>query len=452
MKKRLGSMNALYPMPVAIVGTMVKGKPNFITIAHFGILNANAPHLISVSMSKSHYTNAGIMENKTFSVNIPSENLMELTDYVGIVSGKKTDKSELFYITYGELETAPMINECPVSMECRLRNTIKLPTHDVFIGEVTSTYADESVSQGLKIDIVKLKPLLFDMASRKYFSLGQPLGTCWNTSNRLLQKDQAENLPLTEEFPTFLNPDKIPGKNLIEKLNLKGNESVLHIGCGEGNLTASIAEKLPDGHVVGIESSAELITSSKIAFGNIPNLKFMLLDAGRMPFENVFDIVFSYSFLHWIKDHEQLLAGIKNSLKPGGKVLFQMGGRGNAADFAACFFNSANKERWAEFFKGFRFSFNFMGAEEYGVMLRHAGLDPVRVELFPEDIRFTSKNEFSGWIRSSWAPLIAEIPNDLLDDFINDVINTFSKEYPPDDNGCLTLKTVTLEVEALKPY
>jgi len=452
MKNRLGSMNALYPMPVVIVGALVKGKPNFITIAHLGILNANAPHLISVSMSKSHYTNAGIRQNKTFSINIPSENLIELTDYVGIVSGKKTDKSGLFYITYGELETAPMINECPVSMECRLKNIIDLPTHDVFIGEVISTYADESVSQGAKIDIIKLKPLLFDMASRKYFSLGQPLGTCWNTSNRLLQKDQAENPPENEECSSLLKTYKIPGISLIEKLNLKGDESVLHIGCSEGFLTASLAEKLPDGHVVGIDSSADMISSSKKLFGTIPSLKFMLLDARKLPFDNVFDSVFSYSSLHWIKDHEPLLAGIKKSLKPGGKLLFQMGGRGNAADFTACFFNVASKEEWAAFMKGFRFTFNFMGAEEYGVMLKHAGLDPVRVEIFPEDVRFREKSEFACWIRTSWAPLIADIPQELIENFINDVVDTFSKEYPCDANGCLTVKAVTLEVEALKPY
>jgi flavin reductase (DIM6/NTAB) family NADH-FMN oxidoreductase RutF len=72
MKKKIGNQNALYPTPVTIVGALVNGKTNFINIAHVGILNAGAPHLISLGMGKIHHTNAGIRENKTFSINILS--------------------------------------------------------------------------------------------------------------------------------------------------------------------------------------------------------------------------------------------------------------------------------------------------------------------------------------------------------------------------------------------
>jgi predicted dinucleotide-binding enzyme len=104
MKKKLGGINVLYPTPTVLVGAMVDGKPNYITIAHIGIVNHARPYLISLSMGKTHYTNAGIKENKAFSVNIPSENSVVETDYVGLVSGKKTDKSKLFEIFFGKLE------------------------------------------------------------------------------------------------------------------------------------------------------------------------------------------------------------------------------------------------------------------------------------------------------------------------------------------------------------
>jgi flavin reductase (DIM6/NTAB) family NADH-FMN oxidoreductase RutF len=96
MKKKLDGINVLYPTPTVLVGAMVDGKPNFITIAHIGIVNHARPYLISLSMAKVHYTNPGIRKNKAFSVNIPSENLVVETDYAGLVSGKKTDKSDLF--------------------------------------------------------------------------------------------------------------------------------------------------------------------------------------------------------------------------------------------------------------------------------------------------------------------------------------------------------------------
>ena len=93
MKTKLNGINVLYPTPTVLIGAIVDGKPNYITIAHIGIVNHARPYLISISSAKAHYTNAGIKENKAFSVNIPSEELVVETDYAGLVSGKNTDKS-----------------------------------------------------------------------------------------------------------------------------------------------------------------------------------------------------------------------------------------------------------------------------------------------------------------------------------------------------------------------
>ena len=189
MKKKLEGINVLYPTPTTIVGAMVDGRPNFITIAHVGIVNHARPYLISLSSAKIHYTNAGIKENKVFSVNIPSENLVVETDYVGIVSGKKTDKSGIFEIFYGQLKNAPMIQACPLNMECKLYDTYDTPTHDVFIGEIIETFADEAVlTYDSKVDIAKVKPLLFDMSSIKYWSLGKVVADCWNVGKQLKKK------------------------------------------------------------------------------------------------------------------------------------------------------------------------------------------------------------------------------------------------------------------------
>ena len=183
--KPIGPVNALYPMPTTLVGATVNGKPNFLAIAHVGILNHGTPQYLSIGLAKFHYSNAGIHENKTFSICLPSENLMAETDYCGIMTGKKTDKGALFDIFYGEVETAPMIRQCPVNMELRLHDVLDFQTHDVFIGELVQTYADDSVMTDGNIDIARLRPLIFDMASKKYWALGQPLGNCWNIGKSL---------------------------------------------------------------------------------------------------------------------------------------------------------------------------------------------------------------------------------------------------------------------------
>ena len=184
MKKKIGNQNVLYPSLVTIVGAIVNGKVNFVNIAHVGILNAHAPHLISFGMNKAHHTNIGIRENKAFSVNILSQDQLVEADYVGLVSGGTTDKSGVFKTFFGELKTAPLIQDCPLSMECRLHDTYDTGTHELFIGEVVATYADEAVLSEGKVDLAKVRPLLFDMSSLQYWSLGTVAGKCWNAGKQ----------------------------------------------------------------------------------------------------------------------------------------------------------------------------------------------------------------------------------------------------------------------------
>lgn len=156
-------------MPATLVSANVKGKPNYITIAHVGIMDLSS---ISLGMAKIHYTNAGIKENKTFSVNIPSVGMVKKTDYCGLVSGKRVDKSRLFENFYGKLETAPMIRQCPINTECRLIKTVDFPKHDVFVGEVVETYCDEQCVKDGVVDFSAVKPILFVMNERSYWKLG----------------------------------------------------------------------------------------------------------------------------------------------------------------------------------------------------------------------------------------------------------------------------------------
>lgn len=141
MKIELGAQNCLYPMPTTLVGATVEGGPNFITIAHVGIMDLGS---VSPGMAKAHYTNAGIKENGTFSINLPSADMVKETDYCGLVSGKHVDKAQLFHVFYGNLKTAPMIAECPISTECRHIKVVDFPKHDVFIGEIVTTYAEDA--------------------------------------------------------------------------------------------------------------------------------------------------------------------------------------------------------------------------------------------------------------------------------------------------------------------
>jgi flavin reductase (DIM6/NTAB) family NADH-FMN oxidoreductase RutF len=177
VKVSLGVRNCLYPMPTTLVGANVDGKPAFITMAHVGILDYTT---ISLGMNKAHFTNTGIRENGAFSVNIPSQDMLRVTDYCGCVTGRKVDKGALFTVFYGSLGTAPMIQECPVNMECRLLQVIDRPNHDVFIGEIVESHCEETALSGGVVDFAKVQPLLFVMNDKSYWQLGERLGRAWS--------------------------------------------------------------------------------------------------------------------------------------------------------------------------------------------------------------------------------------------------------------------------------
>src|SRR5208337_2921803 len=114
-------------------------------------------------------------------------------------------------------------------------------------------------------------------------------------------------------------------KELIPKLKLKGNEAMLDIGCGDGKITVELARCLPEGWVVGVDSSEKMITLAQSFFPpkDYPNMSFQILDARNLTFRSQFDIAFSNAALHWIVDQKAVLDGIQRSLKPGGRLLFQ---------------------------------------------------------------------------------------------------------------------------------
>jgi flavin reductase (DIM6/NTAB) family NADH-FMN oxidoreductase RutF len=177
----------VYPMPVVLVGTVVEGRANFITVAWVSRLNYNPP-LIGAALGKIHHTNKGIHQHKTFSVNIPGMDLIEKTDYCGLVSGKNTDKSEIFKTFTGDLPHTPMIEECPLCMECKLFSVVNLPSNDLFIGEIIGAYVDERFLSDGKPDVQKINPFTLTMPDNNYWKVGPHAGKAWGIGKDLKDK------------------------------------------------------------------------------------------------------------------------------------------------------------------------------------------------------------------------------------------------------------------------
>ena len=104
------------------------------------------------------------------------------------MSGKKTDKSEIFDLFYGELNTAPLIRDCPLSVECKLVEIVESGLNEIFIGEVVGTYTEEGYLTDGKLDFKKMKPLILSQPDTAYWRLGDPVAKAWNIGKRYKAK------------------------------------------------------------------------------------------------------------------------------------------------------------------------------------------------------------------------------------------------------------------------
>ncbi len=242
------------------------------------------------------------------------------------------------------------------------------------------------------------------------------------------------------------------GFELLAKLNLKGNERFLDIGCGDGKLSAEVAKSLPEGSVLGIDLSEEMITFARNHYPQekFPNLAFMQANASELTFDSEFDIVFSNAVLHWIKAPEAALKGFWKSLKPGGVFLAQLGGKGNATEILKTLDYILENDKWSSYFRDFIFPYGFYGPEEYGKWLKDAGFSIKRLELISKDMALQGERGLFAWIASTWHPYIQRVPQELKEDFINELVTLFVKNYPPDDKGYVHVQMKRLEIEAYR--
>lgn len=175
-----------YQQPVFLIGSMVDGKPNFMPASWVARVNMT-PNIMIVSFNPQRHTYKGIKEHKTFSINVPSVNLVTKADYCALVSGKNVDKSAIFELFYGENKNVPMIQECPICAECKLIREVSLADHELIISEVMNTYIDENCLTDKHPDIQKTKPFIFTMPDNHYWAYDEVLGKAWSVGKKLKQ-------------------------------------------------------------------------------------------------------------------------------------------------------------------------------------------------------------------------------------------------------------------------
>lgn len=250
-KKNIGSLLALYPKPMTVIGAEVEGKVNWLVVGHTGIIGHDR---ILVSMSKQHYTNQGIKKLKKFSINLVSREMLPKADYVGSVSGASVDKSGVFAYHTGENGT-PVIDASPLTMECNVVDTYKTDGFDNFICAVVNTYAAPDVldSNG-KLDYTRLKPVLFEFPTYSYLATGEVIGKCLNLDK---QPGMCAKLPMAADGIVRLSKIEVYPECLEEYMKYAIEVGEVSLRTEPGVLTMyAVSEKENPGRITILETYA----------------------------------------------------------------------------------------------------------------------------------------------------------------------------------------------------
>lgn len=243
------------------------------------------------------------------------------------------------------------------------------------------------------------------------------------------------------------------GFELLDKVPLKGDERVLDLGCGDGTITAEISRRVPKGSVLGIDKSKERIRIARKHFPveAFPNLLFEIGDARDLAFEGEFDTIFSNAVLHWINDQTSLLQRIKRSLRQGGKMFAQMGGKGNAAGILEVVEDIITSTKWLPYFKDFSVPYTFYGISEYGALLMAAGFMIRRIEEFPRTMLHQGKDGLASWISTTWRYYTERVPKGLHSAFVEEISDAYIRRQHLHGDDTIPVRMMRIEVEAENP-
>ena len=186
-KTRLGSTTFVFPMPAFLVGANINNQPNFLTAA-WGGMACGAPPMISIAINHNRHTLKGIKDNGVFSVCIPSTEQVTEVDFCGLYSGARYDKIATckFKTFYGELLQAPMIEQCPICLECRVAQMPDLGSHVLVIGEIIETYINNDCLTDGKPDVRKIRPIIYSTGNNKeYFNFGESIAPAYSKGKDL---------------------------------------------------------------------------------------------------------------------------------------------------------------------------------------------------------------------------------------------------------------------------
>jgi trans-aconitate 2-methyltransferase len=239
-----------------------------------------------------------------------------------------------------------------------------------------------------------------------------------------------------ETYDAVSDPQFEWGVEVVERLDLNGDELVLDAGCGSGRVTAELAKRVPRGRVIAVDGSGAMIAKAKERLGEA--VSYLVADLSELEVAEPVDLVFSTATFHWILDHDRLFERLRAALTPAGRLVAQCGGQGNVAEHAKAIAAVGARPEYARHFEGMTAMWNFAAPEETERRLLAAGFSSARCWLEPKPVTPAEPLEFTSTV--TLGPHLDKLPAELRRPFAEAVLEQSQKP--------LALDYVRLNIEA----
>ncbi len=213
---------------------------------------------------------------------------------------------------------------------------------------------------------------------------------------------------------------------VLARLYLTGNERVLDIGCGDGRVTAAIATRLPNGSILGVDSSHDMIAYAQ-THARLPNLQFAVADARNLAFHSQFDLVVSFNALHWLPDQDAPLRGIRTALKPSARAQLRLVADGERKSLETVLEETRRAEKWAPYYKNFRDPYLHLTPEQYAQAAERNALRVQQIDTALKSWDFQTRQNFFAFGQVTFVEWTRALPESEKAAFINDVLTNYAQ-------------------------
>jgi trans-aconitate 2-methyltransferase len=211
---------------------------------------------------------------------------------------------------------------------------------------------------------------------------------------------------------------------LLDRLDLRGDETVLDAGCGSGRVTLMLLERLPRGHVVAVDQAPSMVEHAREALG--ARATVFRADLTELVLDQVVDAVFSNAVFHWVPDHDRLFARLFAALRPGGQLVAQCGGEGNVAAFHRAARSAASDPPYAEHLAGWQGPWNFAGPDDTAARLARAGFEGIETWLEPYPVVPDDPEDYLRTVCLGYH--LEQLPEDLRGGYVKAVLSRAGAE------------------------